>query len=491
MATTPMFDPNGQVRLVPQDKKDTALKAGGKLAYKMRDPKGTMRWVPQDRLDIAKANGGTIVEEMVKQATQQQPVPGQIAAPQYLVGTSPKGLVEQGNIDISNRPVIKNDDGSHSSEYSVSFSEDGREVLVPTVVNGRFLTPNGKKPKERSPEEQEMFKEAWKTYKATKQHLGKFSNIADADAYAYNLHNRADRATVQAYKPTLWESTKAAIAGIPVAPGKTAGDVGRDISNVWMRFNNPELMTDEQWAQRQQDIDKFFDQTNLSSFEKGVYSQAVKTGEELALTPAQLALMFATFGGSGLARVAYKMGMPGLAPTARVLSKLMQAQFMSQMAEGAYRGAGDFAENAVKGDWEAAGRGAVEALVSGLMTVGGVSHEQAQERVQRDLERVARERHGDVPGGFTRVFQSRFDKLNPFEQGQVIEQAVKETPEYQAVVSGAQGVEDQARKDSRSQQQRRLHDYYSTAVDQSWDPSVAASGKGTRSRQADGGSQGS
>jgi diguanylate cyclase (GGDEF)-like protein len=474
MATTPMFDPNGQVRLVPQDKKDTALKAGGKLAYKMRDPKGTMRWVPQDRLDIAKANGGTIVEEMVKQATQQQPVPGQIAAPQYLVGTSPKGLVEQGNIDISNRPVIKNDDGSHSSEYSVSFSEDGREVLVPTVVNGRFLTPNGKKPKERSPEEQEMFKEAWKTYKATKQHLGKFSNIADADAYAYNLHNRADRATVQAYKPTLWESTKAAIAGIPVAPGKTAGDVGRDISNVWMRFNNPELMTDEQWAQRQQDIDKFFDQTNLSSFEKGVYSQAVKTGEELALTPAQLALMFATFGGSGLARVAYKMGMPGLAPTARVLSKLMQAQFMSQMAEGAYRGAGDFAENAVKGDWEAAGRGAVEALVSGLMTVGGVSHEQAQERVQRDLERVARERHGDVPGGFTRVFQSRFDKLNPFEQGQVIEQAVKETPEYQAVVSGAQGVEDQARKDSRSQQQRRLHDYYSTAVDQSWDPSVAA-----------------
>lgn len=113
------------------------------------------------------------------------------AAPRTMVIPNPKGLIEPGNLPIDNRPTVHNADGTHSSEYSVSFADDkGHEVLVPTVVNGKFLTPDGKKPPEGSAAEKAMFKAAWDHYLQTGQHLGKFDNPDDADAYANKLHSR-------------------------------------------------------------------------------------------------------------------------------------------------------------------------------------------------------------------------------------------------------------------------------------------------------------
>lgn len=100
-------------------------------------------------------------------------------------------MIQQGNIDLSNRPVIQNADGSHSQEYSVSFKDSkGREVLVPTIVDGKFLTPDGKKPKRKSPEEEAMFKRAWKHYLDTGENLGVFDNAKNADAAADIIHSR-------------------------------------------------------------------------------------------------------------------------------------------------------------------------------------------------------------------------------------------------------------------------------------------------------------
>lgn len=102
-----------------------------------------------------------------------------------------KGLIEPGNLNLNNRPIVKNSDGSISSEYSVSIGDDkGREILVPTVVNGRFLTPDGKKPKSGSPEEKQMFKRAVQHYEQTGEHLGIFKSPEDADAYAERVHSR-------------------------------------------------------------------------------------------------------------------------------------------------------------------------------------------------------------------------------------------------------------------------------------------------------------
>ncbi len=90
-------------------------------------------------------------------------------------GTSPfaQGLVEPGNVELWKRPVLHNADGSYSTTRSLSFDEDGHEVLVPTVVDGKQLTPT----------------EAIRRYRQTGEHLGKFSSPETADRYAETLHN--------------------------------------------------------------------------------------------------------------------------------------------------------------------------------------------------------------------------------------------------------------------------------------------------------------
>ncbi len=109
----------------------------------------------------------------------------------FMAVPNPKGLVEKGNLPIWNRPIVKNADGTVSSEYSTSFQDDqGHEVLVPTVVNGKFLTPDGTKPPEGSAAEAAMFRAAWDHYLKTGENLGKFDNAQDADAYAQQLHSR-------------------------------------------------------------------------------------------------------------------------------------------------------------------------------------------------------------------------------------------------------------------------------------------------------------
>jgi hypothetical protein len=147
-------------------------------------------------------------------AAQGVPSTAPQGSTQFTVGAKPKGMVEEGNLPVWNRPTVQNGDGSHSSEYSTSFEQDGKEVLVPTVVDGKFLTPDGKKPKPGSPEEKAMFKKAWQNYLDTGQNLGKFDGVKSADAYANTLHNRG--------------SAKASKGGIAPPPqsGKTAKSGG-------------------------------------------------------------------------------------------------------------------------------------------------------------------------------------------------------------------------------------------------------------------------
>jgi hypothetical protein len=154
------------------------------------------------------------------------PAPRAEDSSQFMAVPNPKGLVSSGNIPIANRPVVRNADGSRSTEYSTSMHDDrdGSEVLVPTVVNGRFLTPDGKKPPEGSPAEKAMFQAAWKHYQDTGENLGKFDNPADADAYAKQLHNRQDRRTAQ---PAPWKQPSANPSAPPKATGipRLTGDV--------------------------------------------------------------------------------------------------------------------------------------------------------------------------------------------------------------------------------------------------------------------------
>lgn len=91
---------------------------------------------------------------------------------------APKGLVLPGNIDLTKRPVVKNDDGTISTVRSMSFEENGKEILVPTVSpDGRLLSQA----------------DAIDLYHQTGQHLGVFDNASDATSYAQKLHAQQDK----------------------------------------------------------------------------------------------------------------------------------------------------------------------------------------------------------------------------------------------------------------------------------------------------------
>jgi hypothetical protein len=83
-----------------------------------------------------------------------------------------------GNIDLFNRPKVKNADGSTSTVLSTSFNINGAEVLLPTVSDdGRIMTDD----------------EAVEQFKKTGKHLGIFDNPQDADAYASQLHEDQEK----------------------------------------------------------------------------------------------------------------------------------------------------------------------------------------------------------------------------------------------------------------------------------------------------------
>ena len=82
-----------------------------------------------------------------------------------------KSQKEPGNIDLTSRAIVRNEDGSISTEYSIIIGEDNEYVLIPTVVNGRVVSED----------------EAVEHYHQTGEHHGKYRSIEDAEKASRKL----------------------------------------------------------------------------------------------------------------------------------------------------------------------------------------------------------------------------------------------------------------------------------------------------------------
>ena len=276
--------------------------------------------------------------------------------------------------------------------------------------------------------------------------------------------------------------------------GKTVesnlSQLSRMFRNTNEKLSNPVGMTDEEWNRVKKEQTDFLDRAvpialsenpmtapmgrsdAVSKLATGATKGAAEFGEEM-LSPYQVGLMVGTFGESALARAAAKTGIENAVPIARTLSKLIQLHFTAQMLEGAATGVENTYKAVRDGDWEGAGEAAIEGLSSGLMAKGLISHEQAQTRVRGDLEKTAREMYG-VPGqGVKAAITSKFDQLNPYQQGAVIDATVRKSPEYQAVLLTADQQGQQAKDQTKKQHEGRLANYYGQALEQSWEPNAA------------------
>src|SRR5262245_37778954 len=118
--------------------------------------------------------------------------------------TNPLGPrpVSAGNIDLANRPVVRNPDNTVSTVRSMSFQdEQGNEVLVPTVSDdGRIMSND----------------EAIDQYYKTGKHLGIYSSPEGADIYARRLHEQQQ----ERYAPTPPEPEPVPPSPPPAAPAQ-------------------------------------------------------------------------------------------------------------------------------------------------------------------------------------------------------------------------------------------------------------------------------
>lgn len=156
-----------------------------------------------------------------------------------LSGSQP-GMTAPGNIDLTNRPNVQNDDGSVSTVRSMGFRDNNREVLVPTVSeDGRIMADD----------------EAMEQYLKTGRHLGQFKTPGASNRYAQLLHEQQERAP-QALQDAEAERLRFQAANSPtLGPGTLEEQPSRQTFAIDGSPYDPQQTRQAEAAARQRGVD--------------------------------------------------------------------------------------------------------------------------------------------------------------------------------------------------------------------------------------------
>ncbi len=79
---------------------------------------------------------------------------------------------DRGNINLGKLPRVSNPDGSYSTVKTITIEEDGKTILIPTIINGKAVSNE----------------EAIRSYHSSGKHLGKFNSEQEAEKYDAQMH---------------------------------------------------------------------------------------------------------------------------------------------------------------------------------------------------------------------------------------------------------------------------------------------------------------
>lgn len=154
----------------------------------MSDYSGLGQAIGQSQTDpaVSATPAETSQNRIMKNWNAANPLPrvgtGEIQGPVYTVGENVPGMLEAGNIDLSNRPIVRNPDGTISTVRSIGVNLGGKEYLLPTVSDdGKILSTD----------------EAVQQFRDTGKHLGVFDSPEASTNYAQSLHNQQAQAASQ------------------------------------------------------------------------------------------------------------------------------------------------------------------------------------------------------------------------------------------------------------------------------------------------------